>query len=134
MHRYKVHIYDFFLHEPFLCDVPSRIFYQMPYRTHYNSMFDYVQFSRDELDLFPWKICCTTNRCDQNWAFHSLAAQNLAVKIELRLMLLACHKKSYLICDEITNFGIFTQPIPNFFSKYKTETTQTGQRQLLENK
>ena len=31
------------------------------------------------------------------------------------LMWLACQKKSYLICDEITNFRIFTQPIPNFF-------------------
>ena len=43
------------------------------------------------------------------------------------IMLLACHKKSYLICDEITNFGIFTQPIPNFFSKYKTATANRGQ-------
>ena len=51
-----------------------------------------------------------------------------------RLMLLACHKKSYLMCDEITNFRIFTQPIPIFFSKYKTETANRGQRQLLENK
>ena len=49
------------------------------------------------------------------------------------LMLLACHKKSYLVCDEITNFWIFMQPVPNF-SKYKTETAKTGQRQLLENK
>ena len=31
------------------------------------------------------------------------------------LMLLACHKKSYLICVELTNFLIFTQPIPIFF-------------------
>ena len=45
-------------------------------------------------------------------------------------MLLACHKKSYLICDEITNFQIFTQTIPDFFSTYKTETAKTG----LENK
>ena len=30
-------------------------------------------------------------------------------------MLLGCHKKSYLIHDKITNFRIFTQPIPNFF-------------------
>ena len=39
-------------------------------------------------------------------------------------MLLACHKKRNLICDEITNFGIFTQPITNLFSKYKTETAK----------
>ena len=30
----------------------------------------------------------------------------------LKFLLLACHKKSYLICGEIMNFGIFTQPIP----------------------
>ena len=30
-------------------------------------------------------------------------------------MLLVCHKKIYLIYDEITNFRIFTQPIPIFF-------------------
>ena len=47
------------------------------------------------------------------------------------IQLLACQKKSYLICEEITNFGIITQPIPIFFLKYKTETAKTGQRQLL---
>ena len=47
-------------------------------------------------------------------------------------MLLAFHKKSYLICDQITNFQIFKQPIPIFLSKHKTETAQTGQRQLHE--
>ena len=41
-------------------------------------------------------------------------------------MLMACHKKSYLICDEITNFQIFTQPIPKIFLKYKTETAKQG--------
>ena len=57
-----------------------------------------------------------------------------AYKIKADLMLLACHKKSFLIYDKITNFRIFKQPIPNFFSKYKTETAKTGQRQLLEHK
>ena len=52
----------------------------------------------------------------------------------VRLMSLVSHKKSYLVCVELTNFQIFTQPIPNFFSKYKTETANRGQRQLLENK
>ena len=47
---------------------------------------------------------------------------------------MACQKKSYLICDEITNFQIFTKPMPKFFFKYKTETAKTGQRQLLEKK
>ena len=47
------------------------------------------------------------------------------------LMFLACHKKSYLICDELTNFRIFTQPIPNFFSTYKTETFKQGRDSCL---
>ena len=29
----------------------------------------------------------------------------------------ACHKKSYLLFVELTNFGIFTKPFPIFFSK-----------------
>ena len=37
-------------------------------------------------------------------------------------------------CVELTHFWIFMQPIPIFFSKYKTETTKTGQSQLLANK
>ena len=40
----------------------------------------------------------------------------------------------FLVGDKITNFQIFTQPIPIFYSKYKTETAKTGQRQLLEKK
>ena len=58
---------------------------------------------------------------------------NGKIDIKADFMLLACHKKSYLICDKITNFRIFMQPIPNLFSKYKTETAKTGLRQLLEN-
>ena len=46
-------------------------------------------------------------------------------------MLLACHEKSYLICDKITNLGIFTQPIPNIFLKYKTETAKQGRDSCL---
>ena len=45
-------------------------------------------------------------------------------------MWLACQKKSYLICDEITNFRIFTKPIPYFFEVQNWEC-QTGPRQLL---
>ena len=33
------------------------------------------------------------------------------------LMWSACHVKSYLLCVELTNFGIFTKPFPIFFSK-----------------
>ena len=49
-------------------------------------------------------------------------------------MLLACHKKSCLICDEIMNFRIFTKPIPNYFFKVQNWDNKTGQTQLLENK
>ena len=31
------------------------------------------------------------------------------------LMWSACHKKRYLLCVELTNFGIFTKPFPIFF-------------------
>jgi hypothetical protein len=44
---------------------------------------------------------------------------------------LACHKKSYLICDELTNFRIFTKPIPIIFSTYKTGTTKQGRDSCL---
>ena len=50
------------------------------------------------------------------------------------LMSLVSHKKSYLVCVESTNLRICTQPIPIFFSNYKTETVKTGQRQVLENR
>ena len=40
--------------------------------------------------------------------------------VHCALMLLAFHKKIYLICDEIMNFQIFTQVIPIFFKvKYR---------------
>ena len=46
-------------------------------------------------------------------------------------MLLACHKKTYLICDEITNFRIFTQPIPNFFQSTKLRQPKQGRDSCL---
>ena len=46
-------------------------------------------------------------------------------------MLLAFHKKSYLICDEITNFRIFTQPIPNFFQSTKLRQPKQGRDSCL---
>ena len=39
----------------------------------------------------------------------------LRILENIQLMWLICQKKSYLICDKITNFRIFMQPIPNFF-------------------
>ena len=38
----------------------------------------------------------------------------------------ACHKKRYLLCVELTNFGIFTKPFPIFFKTSKTETATQG--------
>ena len=35
--------------------------------------------------------------------------------INTTLMWSACHKKRYLLCVELTNFGIFTKPFPIFF-------------------
>ena len=49
-------------------------------------------------------------------------------------MSLVSHKKSYLVCVKLTNFSNIHATYSYFFSKYKTETAKTGQRQLLENK
>ena len=49
-------------------------------------------------------------------------------------MWLACQKKSYLICDEITNCRIFRKPFPTFFCEVQNRDCQAGQRQLLEKK
>ena len=49
-------------------------------------------------------------------------------------MWLACQNKSYLMCDEITNFLIFKKPIPNFLLKYKTETAKQGRDSYLKKK
>ena len=46
-------------------------------------------------------------------------------------MSLVSHMKNFLVCVELTNFRIFTQHIPIFFQKYKTEIANRGQRQLL---
>ena len=43
-------------------------------------------------------------------------------------MSLVSHKKSYLVCVEFSNIH---EPILNFFSKYKTQTANRGQSQLL---
>ena len=39
-------------------------------------------------------------------------------------MSLVSHKKSYLVCVELTNFQIFTQPIPIFFFKVQNLDSQ----------
>ena len=50
-----------------------------------------------------------------------------------RFMSLVSHKKSYLECVELSNSRILHN-IFIFFSTYKTETANRGQRQLLENR
>ena len=37
----------------------------------------------------------------------------------LQLMSLVSHRKSYLVCVELTNFQLFMKPIPNFFQDTK---------------
>ena len=51
--------------------------------------------------------------------------------ISLSLMSMVSHKKSYLVC--VMNWQIFeySSNLFLFFSKYKTETANRGQRQLL---
>ena len=47
------------------------------------------------------------------------------------LMWSACHKKRYLLCVELTNFGIFTKPFPIFFQNKQNWDSHTEQRQLI---
>ena len=46
-------------------------------------------------------------------------------------LLPACQKKSYLICDKITNFRIFKQPIPNLFQSTKLRQPKQGRDSCL---
>ena len=45
---------------------------------------------------------------------------NEATYVYLISMSLVCHKKSYLVCVELTNFRIFPQPIPIFLFKVQS--------------
>ena len=56
--------------------------------------------------------------------FHVCVVLNSAFIYKLNLMLLACHKKSNLICVELTNFWIFTKPISIFFFKVQNWDSQ----------
>ena len=97
-----------------------------------------IERSYENVDFRTWKIERRQTRLVSHFDYRisSYSFFNGLMYCDLwisQLMLLACHKKSYLICDEIMIFWIFTKPIPNFFSKYKTETAKTGQRHFLEN-
>ena len=41
-------------------------------------------------------------------------------------MSLISHKERYLVCVELTNFQIFTQPIPNFFQSTTLRQSTEG--------
>ena len=49
---------------------------------------------------------------------------NEATYVYLISMSLVCHKKSYLVCVELTNFRIFPQPIPIFLFKVQSWDSQ----------
>ena len=49
--------------------------------------------------------------------FKSKFNPNLNPATLSKFMWSACHVKSYLLCVELTNFGIFTKPFPIFLSK-----------------
>ena len=89
-------------------------------------------YTQMELQLFSVQVCL-------NHRFpiiNDLGMSSICLSriLNICFVSLVSHEKSYLVYVELTNFRIFTQPIPIFFSKYKTETAKTGQRQLLENK
>ena len=49
----------------------------------------------------------------------------------LHFMSLVSHKKSYLLCVELTNFRIFTKPIPIFFQSIKLRQPTEGRGSCL---
>ena len=81
-----------------------------------------------------------TNFFHEFFSVWTVEKENKLLKKENKLLIgsmsLVSHKKSYLVCVQLTNFRIFMQPIPIFFLKYKTETANRarGHIQLLENK
>ena len=75
------------------------------------------------------KLCVCTgflNIPKKNTIFAPLFLKLLKVSF---LMSLVSHKKSYLVCDELTNFRIFTQPI--FFQSTKLRQPTEGRDSCL---
>ena len=86
-------------------------------------------YTQMELQLFSVQVC-------KNHRFpiiNDLGMSSICLCriLNICFVSLVSHEKSYLVYVKLTNFRIFTQPIPIFFQSTKTETAQTGQRHLL---
>ena len=83
-------------------------------RGHHLGRFDKL---RDEVNGNGEDDCRVLFRCDGTEGLRQEKLLLVHVKkiLGLGLMWSACHKKRYLLCVELTNFGIFTKPFPIFF-------------------
>ena len=80
-----------------------------------------IKRSYENVDFRTWKIERRQTRLVSHfdYRFSSYSFFNGLMYCDLwisQVMLLACHKKSYLRCDKIRNFWIFMKPIPFFWS------------------
>ena len=73
---------------------------------------------------------CPSLNNKQKYAFLIDWISSATAKGDL-LMSLVSHKKSYLVCIELTNFRIFTQPIPIFFQNTKLRQPTEGRDSCL---
>ena len=79
-------------------------------------------------------LCLINKKSLLHFLFFSLSTVGLVQSApKLSLMSLVSHKKSYLVCVELSNFRILCSIYFNFFQCTKLRQP-TGQRQLLENK
>ena len=51
--------------------------------------------------------------------------------VTVSVMWSACHVKSYFLCVELTNFGIFTKPFPIFFFNFVDQSLADAIRNSL---
>ena len=90
-----------------------------------------IERSYENVDFRTWKIERRQTRLVSHfdYRFSSYSFFNGLMYCDLwisQVMLLACHKKSYLRCDEITKF-LNIHETYSFFLKYKTETAKIAE-------
>ena len=96
----------------------------------YSCIWDrFANFSKTKWSIFWWNTFNTTANHILNPllpVFDGFYTDHFSP-----LLWSACHKKRYLLCVELTNFGIFTKPLPIFFQNKQNWDSHTGQRQLI---
>ena len=79
-------------------------------------------YTQMELQLFSVQVCLNHRFPIINDL--GMSSICLCRILNICFVSLVSHKKSYLVCVELTNFRIFTQPIPNFFFKVQNWDSQ----------